>query len=173
MENWKKWTSGALAVTPRWPSDLPDKIFDFRQKVAATIWPEEYDELKRATVTFANYIHHASTTFMEHAEDLGDAYRAIKFYKRDGLHNPNYDEDGEKYDRWIEDCYRWIKEATRSANWFADVVRRDINPMFFASKGKFLIEEGPFENLQIYASVPEFSAAQKDTLPDAMSFSNY
>jgi hypothetical protein len=167
LEEWKAWTSHALAPDPHWKSDLPDMIFEFRQKVAAAIWPAEFDELRRATTTFAILLHAAATTFMEHSNEDGGMYWPHKFYKAGGF-NPNYDKDLQRYDAWLEECFKSIKDATRAANWFADVVRRDINPMFFAERGKFVVVEGPFMDLKYHASVPEFTQEKKDELPDAL-----
>lgn len=94
-------------------------------------------------------------------------YRPHKFYKAGGF-NPNYAEDLEKYEAWLDQCFLLVKDATRAANWFAEVVRRDINPMFFAERGKFVVLEGPFMDLKYHASVPEFSQKRKDELPDAL-----
>ncbi|MGE5502326.1 MAG: hypothetical protein ACM3W4_10410, partial [Ignavibacteriales bacterium] len=51
LEEWKAWTSWAFAPDPQWRLDMPDMLFEFRQRVAATIWPDEFDELRRATIT--------------------------------------------------------------------------------------------------------------------------
>ncbi len=97
-----------------------------------------------------------------------DRYLPSKFYKGAG-HNPNYAVDLEKYKSWLEECWTLVREATRAANWFADVVRRDINPMFFAERGRFVILEGPFEDLQYYASIPEFTEQQKASMPAVLA----
>jgi hypothetical protein len=167
LEQWKAWTSHALAADPHWDSDLPDMIFEFRQRVAAAIWPEEFDELQRATTTFAILLHDAASTFMEHSDEDNGFYWPHKFYKAGGF-NPDYDKDLQKYEAWLDECFKSIKEATRAANWFADVVRKDINPMFFAERGKFVLLEGPFTDLKYRASVPEFTEERKRELPDAL-----
>jgi hypothetical protein len=167
LEEWKEWTSCALAPDPYWKSDLPDMIFEFRQRVAAAIWPSEFEELRRATTTFAILLHDAASTFMEHSDKDGGIYWTHKFYKAGGF-NPNYDQDLQRYDAWLDECFKSIKEATRAANWFADVVRRDINPMFFVERGKFVIVEGPFTDLTYHASVLEFTHDRKTELPDTL-----
>ena len=58
-------------------------------------------------------------------------------------------------------------EATTSANWFADVVRRDINPMFFAEKGRFLTMEGDI--LGFKAKLHVYTKEQRDSLPDSLN----
>jgi len=167
LENWKNWTSHALAPDPRWPAELPDMIFEYRQRVAAAIWPTEFTELKRATETLAVLLHDAASTFMEHSTYESGVYWPHKFYKAGGF-NPNYNKDLERYEQWQQDCWRLVKRATCAVNWFADVVRRDINPMFFAEKGKFLVLEGPFTDLKFHASIPEFSEQEKLDLPDML-----
>lgn len=168
LEEWKVWTSKALAPDPHWSTDLPSMIFEFRQRVAAAIWPAEFNELRRATTTLAVLLHQAASTFMEHSDMQNDMYWPHKFYKAGGGFNPNYHEDLNKYDAWLDECFRLIKDSTRAANWFADVVRRDINPMFFAERGKFSVLEGPFMDLKYHASVPEFTQERKDELPEAL-----
>jgi hypothetical protein len=54
-------------------------------------------------------------------------YRPHKFHKTDSF-NPNYSHDLAEYEKWLDDCWRLVQDATRAANWFADIVRRDINP---------------------------------------------
>lgn len=167
LEEWKAWASHALSAEPYWQGDLPDMIFEFRQRVAAAIWPDEYQELRRATTTLAVLLHTAATTFMEHSYYESGSYLPFKFYKSGGL-NPNYDRDLQRYEQWLNECWRFMKDATKAANWFADVVRRDINPMFFAERGKFIALEGPFNDLSYHATVPEFSEDEKLLLPDAL-----
>lgn len=165
LDHWRDWTSYALSPDPRWPADLPDNIFEFRQKVIAAIWLEEFEELKRATITFSILLHQASQQFIEHSELHGNTYYPDKFYKSN-LFNENYEKDIIKYKQWVKMCRSALLEATKAANWFADVVRRDINPMFFAEAGKFLILEG--DMLGCAAQIIEFTKEERDALPNSL-----
>ena len=167
LEEWQNWTSFALSPDPRWAKERPDRIFDFRQKVIAAIWPDEFDELKNAAITLSVLLNRAAQTYLEHSDLQGDTYFPHKFYKAIP-NNPNYDRDLAAYEKWIDECYASIYQATKAANWFADVVRRDINPMFFAEKGKFLIMEGPFMDLSFRTKLIEYSVEEKSSLPDAL-----
>lgn len=164
LEKWQGWTSFALSPNQRWPKERPDAIWEFRQKVIAAIWPPGYEELKRATVSFSILIHLAAQEFMEHSEQSGNIYMADRFYKRPAF-NPNYDKQLGEFEDWQSRCYKLLKDATKAANWFADVVRRDINPMFFATQGKFLIMEGPFMDMSFRTSLLEFTEEEKAVLP--------
>lgn len=167
LENWQIWTSHALSPDPRWEESRPDKIFDFRQKIIAAIWHEEFNELKRAAITLSILLNRASQKFLEHSDLRGNTYFPFKFYKAIDP-NPNYAIDLKLYGQWLDECYSLIKSATKAANWFADVVRREINPMFFAEKGKFLIIEGPFMDLSFRTELLEFTEEEKDKLPDTI-----
>ncbi len=101
---------------------------------------------------------------MKHSEQSGNVYVADKFYKRLAF-NPNYDNQLLEFEAWQARCYKLLKDATKAANWFADVVRRDINPMFFATRGKFLIMEGPFMDMSFRTSLLEFTEEEKIALP--------
>jgi hypothetical protein len=161
LSEWKYWTQGPLAPDPHWSSDFPERIFEFRQRVAAAIWPDSFDELKIATDTLSNSLHSAISTFLEHADLRNGSYVPYKFYKADG-YNHNYDRDLLLYRQWLENCYETMHQATRAANWFAEIVRRDINPMFFAETGKFMVIEGPFvPSLKYEARILEFTEEER------------
>ncbi|MGE4546123.1 MAG: HNH endonuclease signature motif containing protein [Pedobacter sp.] len=167
FENWQAWTSRALSPDPKWEESRPDRIFEFRQKIIAAIWYDEFEELKRSAITLSILLNRAAQKFLEHSDLRGNTYFPFKFYKALS-HNPNYHEDLKKYEAWLDECYALIKDSTKAANWFADVVRRDINPMFFAEKGKFLIMEGPFIDLSFRTELIEFTKEEKDGLPDSI-----
>ncbi len=167
LEKWQGWTSFALSPNQRWPKALPDQIWEFRQQTIAAIWPPAYEELSRASRTLAILAHRAAQEFMEHSEERGEFYFAHRFYRRD-THYEDYDKRVDEFDSWQEECYRLLKDSTRAANWFAEVVRRDINPMFFAAKGKFLTTEGPFADMSFRTSLLEFTDEQKNALPDSL-----
>jgi len=168
LQDWKSWTSFALAPDPNWDPAFCEVPFEFSQRVSAAIWPDEFGELKRSTTTLSILLLRAVNKFMEHAEYVNGTYMPIKFYKvRDP--NPNYDRDVVRYHQWLNECYELIHEATCAANWFAEVVRKEINPMFFAEAGKFVVVDGPFSPGMTYrASVPEYSDEEKPNLPDSL-----
>jgi hypothetical protein len=167
LEEWQNWTSFALAPDPEWPKELPDEIFEFRKRVIAAIWPDEFQEIKRAAVSFSILLHRAAQLFLKHSETHGDRLYPFKFYNTNN-YNENYDKDLQKYREWIVQCHQLIREATKAANWFADVVRQDVNPMFFAEKGKFLVMEGPFMDMSFRTVLLEFSEAERNGLPDSL-----
>jgi hypothetical protein len=159
LENWKTWTYYALKTDPIWDADMPEKLFEFRQRVAAGIWPEEYEELRRATTTLAILLDRAASKFLQHATFNFGKYHADRFYKR-FPNNPNYHRELACYEEWGHVCEQLMVQATCAANWFADVVRRDINPMFFIERGRFLVFNS--------TDVPEYSADQKSNLPASL-----
>lgn len=165
LENWKSWTSKALSPNPCWEDTSPHRLFEFRQKVAAAIWPEEYQELKRATTTLSILLHKASSQFMEHSRYENGFYVADRFYRDsdDNIRKLN------QFNDWIKECYSLVEQSTCAANWFADVVRRDINPMFFVESGKFVIVDGPYEDLSYHARIVEYTETQKSQLPDILA----
>lgn len=167
LERWQDWTSHALSVSQRWHEDMPAALLKFRQKVAAAIWPAEFDELRRAATTLSILLHKASEEFMKHSDPVDDYYVADRFYKRP-RNNPDYDQDLSEFEDWQERCYDYIRQATKAANWFADVVRRDVNPSFFAAHGRFSIKEGPFEDFSVRISIPQYSEAERDSMPNAL-----
>jgi len=167
LENWKEWTSHALAPNSMWSSRLIRDVFEFRMIVIAAIWPAEFDELRRSLISFSILIHKAAGKFCEHCELREELYVADRFYRRPN-HNPNYAGDVEEFERWQSECAELLFQATRAANWFADVVRRDLNPMFFAARGKFLVLYGPGEDLSFQVRLLEFTSEEKSALPDGL-----
>lgn len=165
LGSWKEWASMALAHNPRWEKDFDDKIHDQLHKVNAAIWPEEFPELRNATKTLVLFLYLACNEFLEHAVQKGEYMHAHKFYK-DG-YNENYHSDLERYREWVKSYRHLVLEATKAANWFADVVRRDVNPLFFAEHGKFVVEEG-YGRLGIYFDVLQFTEEEKQNLPDSL-----
>lgn len=164
LENWKSWTSFALSTNLVWEAWRPDEIFEFRQKVIAAIWPDEYMELKSAATELSVKLHLAAQEFMRHSIRRGDYLYPVKFYK-DIDNNPNYNEGVKEYIEWINNCHSKLIEATKAANWFADVVRRDINPMFFA-EGKFLTMEGDFIGCEV--KLHEYTPQERTVLHQSL-----
>ena len=98
--------------------------------------------------------------FQRIGDEHGETLVPYKFYKAHGW-NENYDCDLKKYNEWLSQCHKAVKESIKAANWFADVVRRDVNPMFFATEGKFIIGDGSLE-------IPEFTDNEKERLPQSI-----
>jgi hypothetical protein len=76
----------------------------------------------------------------------------------------------EEFDMWVEECHHLIIDATKAANWFREVVRRDINPMFFAADGKF-VATYPWSvdmGLSHQYLLPEYTQDEKSSLPNSL-----
>jgi hypothetical protein len=160
LEGWREWTRDALSADPIWAADYPDDFDEFRQRVGSMIWPPDNLELATATRVLALTLHQAATNFLEHATFSGTRYLPDKFYQRPRP-NPTYERDLAEYTSWLSTGWGLVRRATKAANWFADLVRRDINPAFFAERGRFSVldDASPYG-----VGTPQFSQADKMAL---------
>ena len=71
--------------------------------------------------------------------------------------------------RTLERRERRNSVATKSANWVAEVVRRELNPSFFAVPGKFVVTSGPNMEGVYVTRVLEYSEEQKNAEPEVIT----
>ena len=160
LTDWIVWTSWALAASPRWEKEFTNDIYTFRQKVIGAIWPEEFNELKAACINFSILLNQSAQFFLQHSELQGDTYYQHKFYRD----SRNYNAELAKFNEWELSCYKKIIEATKAANYFADIIRRDVNPMFFVDDGKFIVMEGDI--LGYDTTLYEYTKAEKQFIAE-------
>ncbi|HEX9983366.1 MAG TPA: hypothetical protein VGF69_08880 [Thermoanaerobaculia bacterium] len=92
---------------------------------------------------------------------LGEIMHADRFYR--GANSTEiYDKKAGEFMKWLEKCHDLVFEATKAANWFAECVRKYLNPSFFATEGKFVIayESG----LTVSDYRPEYTEEERDKL---------
>lgn len=165
LESWDEWSSDALYVTPIWEPEFFRNIETFKERVLRTIWTNEFNELEKAAKTFSTLLSAAAKMFMEHADydSKSKKFVPIKFYKSDRW-NENYNHDLIKYEKWIDNCHVLIKETSKALNWFSDIIRRDLNPLFFIERGKFSVTEA--DDLSRHTQILEYSAEEKSNYPE-------
>jgi hypothetical protein len=147
LESWLAWTNKAVQPTPFWYEELPDAIGRFGSDVFLANFAALYPELEWALKATALATSAAATTFELHAMSVPKTtfLRGDQFY-RNAYGTPRARATQEEWARWCKHCYAWIYESAKCVNWLADVVRRDLNPMFFATEGKFGIYEDNLES---------------------------
>lgn len=172
LSEWKQWTFGPLEPTPRLPFELPGDFLKFRLKVFSADCPGTLIELERSVKTLSLLLYKAAQVFLIHCKIEKD-HNGNRFYYGEipVWDTKLYNKLGKEFDDWVKECHRLIIDATKAANWFREVVRRDINPMFFASEGKFIATypwSGDMGFSHTYL-VPVYTQEEKDSLPDSLS----
>ena len=162
FEEWEMWTSWALSTSPTWKEEWMKNVQEFRRRIIRVVWPGNLPELEEALKTLSINLAMASNVFSRHCHQERDDewVREVRFY-RNAEDTENYDRLGDMYEKWIDEQYEFLFEATKSANWVAEVVRRDVNPMFFAVPGKFFVTTGPNMNLAFVTRVIEYSPEER------------
>lgn len=166
FDSWDKWASRALSTNMNWDEDAHERIFKFYNKILGAIWPNTLPELECALKKLAHEMQEAIQTFMEHC-DFSERKDGIlveeRFYKSRGWieDNNEYQQLFNEYEAWQHKCENHVVEATKAANWLADIVRRDVNPLFFATKGKFFVILGPYDFMTFRSLFFEYTDEQK------------
>lgn len=166
LDSWDKWASNAFSTDMNWDKDAQERIFKFYNKILGAVWPNTLPELECALKKLAHEMHEAIEVFVEHCEPSktrDDRLVEERFYKSHGWIEDQlvYDSLFKEYDAWQDRCKNYVIEATKAANWLAEVVRRDVNPLFFATKGKFLIFSGPYDGLTWRSLFFEYTEEEK------------
>jgi len=173
FSQWKNWTFRPLLPIPQWSSELIKNFEDFRVKVLKTDFPGTLTELESSVKTLSILLYNATQVFYKHCEIKKDSngnlfYEGVQFYKIPKHDTDQYRKLGQEFDDWVEECHQLIIDATKAANWFREVVRRDINPMFFATEGKFIATYPWQSELAHQYLLPEYTQEEKDSLPDSL-----
>ncbi|MGJ8678505.1 MAG: HNH endonuclease [Akkermansiaceae bacterium] len=156
FEDWCDWLYSTLPPRNQLPYQLSNTAPRFLDKLAAAVWPEDCVEFRVAATQLGKTLNHAIDTFLRHAELRGDYWWGIKFYKEAGW-NKNYKQDVERYKEWEKELSTAFYESTKAANWFCDIVRKDINPMFFTDSGRFHLAEEHANSNTIEGRVPLYT----------------
>lgn len=170
LDSWDKWTFRAVSTDMNWDEDAHERLFKFLNKIIGAVWPKTLPELECALKKLTYEIWEAIQTFIEHCNTEhrkeGDILVEERFYKSRGwIEDDNeYQQLVDEYDAWHGACEKHVIEATKAANWFADVVRRDINPLFFATKGKLFVVMGPYDGLKFRSLFFEYTEEEKREL---------
>jgi hypothetical protein len=166
FENWNRWASAVIGSLPTWREDAASTVYRFRQKIIGAAWPGTHPELEHALETLSMCMNTAAQRFLQESERQGDDRVEVKAYNRRAHSQEVYERLFDRWQRWIWHMDLLIRESTKAANWLAAVVRRDLNPAFFAVNGKFTLTEQV--NLDFYTHAPEFTDEQKQRLPDGL-----
>jgi len=169
FEQWDSWTHLAFDAIPSWDEGRMDRIHTFRRRVLRTPWPGTLPELERAFATLSIAAEMAVNTFMQHSEPdprISGHLRAVRWYRSSyGLPDDERVRIEKAWEKWDGDRDHLVKELCRAANWWSDVVRRDINPRFLVNRGRFTLS---FLNETLGASsiLLEYGDESKKQLPD-------
>lgn len=163
LSQWSDWTSSAMATKQRMDDRLIGDMRRFRERLLRAVWPGTNDELERSLQTLAIAVGAVGSRFQDHARLEGERWVGHRFYKTDDYNPIKHERLLRLYNEWTKDIDDLIFLATRAANWMADVVRRDINPMFFALEGRFLLHYQ--EGLSFTTSLHTFKDEEKRAMP--------
>lgn len=172
LNEWDKWTFGTLEPVPVWPHSLPQDIFYFRQKIFKTDFPGTLVEFEKSIQTLSLLLDKSAALFREHCDLKEDSngnlyYQGDRFYRIQEWDQNKYYSLLHKFDDWVQQCHQLILDSTKAANWFRDVVRRDINPMFFATE-KFTVIYPWSESFSHKHLLLEYEHAEKNCLPECL-----
>jgi hypothetical protein len=111
-------------------------------------------------------MNNVAQRFLAETDTRAEERVAVKYYKQIDYDPSRYEILFDRWQRWIWHMELLVRKSTRAANWVAEVVRRDLNPAFFAVTGKFTLTEQ--DDLSYVTHAPEFSEVQKKELPTGL-----
>lgn len=168
FETWENWTSWALSTSPAWQRQWTDNVEEFRRRIIRAVWPGTITELERALKALSVNLAMALKSFLKHCHlEDDDWLREVRFYRHADGTEGHYNKLLAEYNAWIDEQAKFAFEATKSANWVAEVVRRELNPSFFAVPGKFVVTVGPNMSGAFVTRVVEYSDEEKKAEPAA------
>ena len=167
FSTWEKWISGLYSPSHKITEDISDKALNYTLRTYRAVWPGTLPELESAMKFFSKTMNIMLNFYMKNAERKEDYFVEDRSYKRQWHTEEIFKELSDRRERWERYLDELIIEVVKAANWLAELVRRDINPLFMATDGKFSLIWGPDNNLSFHTISPEYSADEKRQLIDS------
>ena len=166
--NWEVWSSYAVSSSNMaLPAFMVDETaFKLRIMVEKAVFSGRYLELENAIITLSHIFLATINIFSEHCTQSKTRYVENQFYKIDEWDDVKYKRLHDKYIAWKKTYQECFYDMAKALNWFADVVRRDINPFFFSKEGRFTIVEGDI--LGFRPCVYQLDDSEKKAMPQLL-----
>lgn len=169
LKEWDEWIYDSMGPYFRWSLVSVKSAATFRRKVVRTVWPKQKDELERSIITLSLFMSHAQHMFYQNSRSTVDGWlEPDRFYKVGDFTQKEYDRRSLIYSEWEEVCDEAMFGVAKAANWFCDMVRSHINPLFFANEGKFILSWSLLMS-GTAINIPEFTDYEKSTYPDGLA----
>lgn len=121
--DWADWTSRATA---EWPANFTSRMRSIQNELQKTNWPDNLRDFEVAAKALVYIVAEAYGFFTKKPP------ACFALAGPDGI---------DKYCEWQNAIPKLIDEATAAANWFAHVVRRDLDSEFFRDQGRFTVRD--------------------------------
>jgi len=134
------------------------------ERQLATIFPNTKPELETSIIDLMKtYIEYLNQYLSNASLPVGRDYFAPDNSFKKVFSNPNYDYYSKKKDMWSRKNFALLCLYVISVNNFAEAVRAYMNPLFFITKGKFLIVDEFGTHLGEWGSIllPKYEDVQK------------
>jgi hypothetical protein len=167
---WEKWISALYSTSHTITEDTYDKALNYTLKMYTAVWPGKLPELESSMKFFAETMNIMLNFYMKNSErskTKEGRFVEDRSYKRQWHSEERFRELLNRHERWERYLEDLIIEVLKAANWLAELVRRDLNPLFMATDGKFSLIWGPDDNLSFHTIAPEYSADEKKQLIDS------
>jgi hypothetical protein len=161
LEYFEKWVSVLNMPSHRVKIEVYENAIDFTHKIYKAVFPGKLVELESALKLFSSMINLMLSFYMENVTSTEDTFIEDKSYKERWRTPDVLKELAAKRDRWEKYLEELVVEVVKSANWFAEIVRRDVNPLFMATNGRFSLVVGPDDRLSLNTMVYEYSSDEK------------
>ena len=159
LYDWNSWSSYVASTRIIMDTTLFRNGYKLRKTIMGAAFPGTLIELEESIRAISMVFNTMINIFAKHSEIEGDNMVEVKFYKNFGYDPELYDSKCEKYELWQETVISALELLTKTLNWFSVIVRRDINPLFFALEGKFVVEYN--DGLYTHASLHEFRLEER------------
>lgn len=164
LANWDGWTRTLLRPRPAFSVAAHENLNDFRRSSLKWALSGQYPDIDNSAMALSHSTELLVRIHNLHSEVRDeDFYSTFPFYKR-YYPNPNYDEELKRYSKWEDLVHSTVIVCTKTANLFADIVRRDFNPKFFAVEGRYEVTEGPFSDMDWRTWVPVFDSLKTNSV---------
>jgi hypothetical protein len=135
LERWDYFINNA--VNERINFDFIYAKDSLNAKLLGAIWPGKRKDLEKCIREVLNSYDSFISHFETNGESNGDYLVTDRSYRR--YWNPKYHEYLKRENRWAIKGYFLLCDYVIKINLFSNLVRKNINPRFFASYGKFLM----------------------------------
>lgn len=144
FRQWSTWSTFLTISHPRIIWDMEQGFHTFIQDVISAAWSGQHHEFEAAARVLADEIAGLETLFAQHGFLIQGGDIEIKRVQPHLLRPDQVETELTQHDSVVRAITEHIFQATKAANWFADIVRRDFNPSFMQHKIR-IEEDRPIE----------------------------